>query len=188
MVRHTRQSKQGRDIQSRPNNDYKTRKRKMIENDDKCNSNPSSKISKDAMTVSNRYSEEMVSETHRQLKSSKIYENTASNYSSSESNSLSDSTVVKKIVVDKEESSNTSEKEDLATAKDNNLVSNVCTKIKRRSGANTCMVLSCLSPRQPGIIYHGFPKSHFPELQKQWLVASGRSENTVILRHMRICR
>ena len=68
------------------------------------------------------------------------------------------------------------------------LDSNEDTKMKRRSGANTCMVLSCLSPRQPGIIYHGFPKSHFPELQKQWLVACGRSANTVILRHMRICR
>ena len=61
-------------------------------------------------------------------------------------------------------------------------------KFKRRSGANTCMVLSCPSPRQTGIIYHGFPKSHHPELQKEWLKACGRSENTTVLRHMRVCR
>ena len=61
-------------------------------------------------------------------------------------------------------------------------------KFKRRSGANTCMVLSCPSPRQTGIIYHGFPKSHHPELQKEWLRACGRSENTTVLRHMRVCR
>ena len=61
-------------------------------------------------------------------------------------------------------------------------------KFKRRSGANTCMVLSCPSPRQTGIIYHGFPKAHHPGLQKEWLQACGRSENTTVLRHMRVCR
>ena len=67
-------------------------------------------------------------------------------------------------------------------------IQNIDTKFKRRSGANTCMVLSCSSPRHPGIIYHGFPKSNYPVLQEQWLVACGRALNTSILRHMRVCR
>ena len=101
------------------------------------------------------------------------------------------------------EKENTSEKDEIANGNPDSIKINLdacgttnqasttscsSSKFKRRSGANTCMVLSCPSPRQTGIIYHGFPKSHHPELQKEWLKACGRSENTTVLRHMRVCR
>ena len=184
MARHARQSKEEGVTQNKTGNQYKTRKRKNDEfKDQHYNENDSDG------SFNEKQLDKDIEEIDKAVISPKITKSQNSDSSSFEcdiSNNKND--VDNKVRTSKEEECKSYEKELSISSETDIPETNLDIKAKKRSGANTCMVLSCLSPRQPGVIYHGFPKPNFPELQKQWLIACGRAINTVVLRHMRVCR
>ena len=166
MARHGRQSKDKGVTENRTANQYITRKRKNDESKDQHHS-----VNDLDGSFSDKKLDKDIEEIDREVISPKITKNVNADSSSVEY-----------------DMSNNENNVDNKERKTYIPEANMDIKTKKRSGANTCMVLSCLSPRQPGVIYHGFPKPNFPELQKQWLIACGRAINTVVLRHMRVCR
>jgi hypothetical protein len=191
MARHTRRSQKGSGTESKKN-ENKTRKRKY----DKGATIEIKPISPGALIPNqgenDHLEEETFLESNIPIKFSKPSERMNVELSVSESGK-------RKLHVDTRcgELERTEPKmckikpkrfEDPQNRNENINIQDIDTKFKRRSGANTCMVLCCSSPRHPGIIYHGFPKPDYPNLQKQWLIACGRALNTSILRHMRVCR
>ena len=188
MVRHTRRSKDISNIECR-NNENKNRKRTykeaIVEIEPTSSNSPISSIQMDA---------HLIGEEDREDKTplGLVKTDEATNVEFCVPESGRPRLDVTESGADKTEGKRTSITSDGvndAHFVDEKLYAqNIRTKFKRRSGANTCMVLSCNSPRHPGIIYHGFPKSNHRELQKQWLITCGRSPDTSVLRHMRVCR
>ena len=185
MARHTRQSNEDSVSKNKAANQYKNRKRKNDENEDQHYS-----VNDLDGSLNDKQLHKDIEEIDRAALSPKIAKNLNSDSSSDQFDVFNNENNFnnKEKTSKKEEECKSYEKESSISGKTDNSEANMDTKAKKRSGANTCMVLSCLSPRQPGVIYHGFPKPNFPELQKQWLIACGRAINTVVLRHMRVCR
>ena len=188
MARHTRQSKEGNKTCNKSTNEYKSRKRKIEDNDENKGHSKDINESNSAIVINEITSEENTEEIHATPLRKQICSNSDVNYSLTVSNTSNYDKRDGEINNDEKTIPSFCGEKVFSVTTEETFGPNLEAKLQKRSGANTCMVLSCLSPRQPGVIYHGFPKPNFPELQKQWLNKCGRSLNTVILRHMRVCR